>query len=70
MDTDDNLLDIDAVRAFFGGSKPLSKPTLYRLIKIGDVPSPAHVGGSSRWLESECRTSLQRMILGRVKQVA
>ena len=32
----------------------ISKPTLYRLVRNGDVPAPLRVGPrASRWIESE-----------------
>ena len=60
------LLDRVEVCRFFGGSRPINASTLYRGIKAKRYPQPVHVGGSSRWLRSECETALQLMVEGRV----
>jgi predicted DNA-binding transcriptional regulator AlpA len=61
-----DLLDRDAVCAFFGGTKPLNAATLYRGIRKGRYPKPVKVGpGSSRWLRSECEAALERLIVRR-----
>jgi len=53
------LLDRDAVCAFFGGTRPINPATLYR----GRYPKPVKVGpGSSRWLRAECEAALDRLI--------
>lgn len=44
---------------FFGKINP---STLYRHIRKGLLPSPIKLGGSSRWLLSECEAALQSMI--------
>lgn len=59
---DDRLLDAKAVAAFFGGTRPLNPATLYRGIALGRFPRPVHVGGSSRWLRSECEAALSKML--------
>lgn len=58
----DELLDIDEVCEFFGGSKPLHPATIYR--GLGDrYPRPIKVGpNSNRWLRSECEAALQKII--------
>jgi predicted DNA-binding transcriptional regulator AlpA len=56
------LLDAKAVAAFFGGTRPLNLATLYRGIRCGRFPPPVHVGGSSRWLRSECEIALAKML--------
>jgi predicted DNA-binding transcriptional regulator AlpA len=56
-----NLLDKVAVCQFFGGTRPLNPATLYRGIRRGHFPAPVRVGGSSRWLRSECEAALQAM---------
>jgi predicted DNA-binding transcriptional regulator AlpA len=61
----ENLLDRGEVCRFFGGTRPLNPATLYRGIKAKRYPQPVHVGGSSRWLRSECETALQKMVEGR-----
>jgi predicted DNA-binding transcriptional regulator AlpA len=61
-----NLLDRKEVCRFFGGSKPINSATLYRKIRQGVLPKPVKVGGSSRWLRTECEAVLQAMVDGRV----
>jgi predicted DNA-binding transcriptional regulator AlpA len=56
------LLDRDAVCAFFGGTRPINPATLYRGVRKGRYPKPIKVGpGSSRWLRVECEAILQAM---------
>jgi predicted DNA-binding transcriptional regulator AlpA len=56
-----NLLDIDDVCAFFGGTRPLNPSTIYR--GLGKrFPNPIKVGpNNSRWLRSECEDALRAM---------
>ena len=57
------LLDRDAVCAFFGGTRPINPATLYRGVRKGRYPKPVKVGpGSSRWLRAECEAALDRLI--------
>jgi predicted DNA-binding transcriptional regulator AlpA len=63
--TTEPLLDLDAVCAYFGGSRPLHQSTLYRGIRKGRYPAPIKVGGSSRWLWNECEAALARMVEAR-----
>jgi predicted DNA-binding transcriptional regulator AlpA len=60
-----DLLDKGEVLRLFGGSKPIHPSTLYRQIRKGSIPKPVRVGGSSRWLRSECEQVLQAMVDGR-----
>jgi predicted DNA-binding transcriptional regulator AlpA len=60
------LLDKGEVCRYFGGTKPINVATLYRGIRQGRFPKPIRVGGSSRWLRSECEAVLQAMVNGRV----
>jgi predicted DNA-binding transcriptional regulator AlpA len=60
------LLDKREVLFLFGGTKPIDPSTLYRQIRKGTFPKPIRVGGSSRWLRTECEQVLQAMIEGRV----
>jgi predicted DNA-binding transcriptional regulator AlpA len=62
----ENLLDRNGVCRMFGGNRPINPATLYRKIKQGVLPKPVKVGGSSRWLRSECEAALQAMVDGRV----
>ena len=60
------LLDRDAVCAFFGGTRPINPATLYRGVRKGRYPKPVKVGpGSSRWLRAECEAALAQMAQGR-----
>ena len=53
-----DLMDIDETCKFFGGSKPISRATLYRGVKSNWSPAPIPVGpNSSRWIRSECGAS-------------
>jgi predicted DNA-binding transcriptional regulator AlpA len=61
-----DLLNMREVCFLFGGSKPINPATLYRQIRKGTLPKPIHVGGSSRWLRTECEQVLQAMVDGRV----
>jgi predicted DNA-binding transcriptional regulator AlpA len=58
-----NLLNRTEVCHYFGGINPA---TLYRKIRQGVLPKPVKIGGSSRWLRSECEAALQAMVDGRV----
>jgi predicted DNA-binding transcriptional regulator AlpA len=40
--------------------------SVYRYIAKGLWPRPIKVGGSSRWIKSECENALAKMIAGRV----
>jgi predicted DNA-binding transcriptional regulator AlpA len=59
------LLDKREVLRLFGGTKPINTATLYRGIRQGRFPKPMKVGGSSRWLRTECEAVLQAMVEGR-----
>jgi predicted DNA-binding transcriptional regulator AlpA len=54
-----SLWNKEEVCQYFGSINP---STLYRQIKKGLLPQPIHVGGSSRWLRSECEAALQLMV--------
>ena len=56
---DDERLDLRSVCRFFGGTKPLDPATIYRGVKLGRYPRPIKIGGSSRWLRSECEACLK-----------
>ena len=60
------LLDRKEVCRLFGGNRPLNPSTVYRHIRLGLIPKPVKVGGSSRWLRSECELALRSMVDGRV----
>jgi predicted DNA-binding transcriptional regulator AlpA len=59
---DDDLLDIEAVCRFFGGTKPLHPATIYRGIGIR-YPRPVRVSPNvNRWLRSECEVALKALL--------
>ncbi len=53
------------IAAFFGGNKPLSTATIYRLVADGKIPKPVNVGGSARWVRSECEAARAKMLIER-----
>ena len=60
-----HLWDIQFVCRFFGGTKPISKATVYRMVKRRILPAPINVYGSSRWIGSECEAARRKMIAER-----
>jgi predicted DNA-binding transcriptional regulator AlpA len=62
-----DLLDRVEVCRLFGGTKPINPSTLYRGIRVGLFPRPIHVGGSSRWIRSECEAVLRTLMDARVR---
>jgi predicted DNA-binding transcriptional regulator AlpA len=59
----DNLLDLEAVCRFFGGSKPLHPSTIYRMIDAGRCPRPGRpCPNTNRWLLSECKAALREIV--------
>lgn len=61
-----DLLDIEQVCTFFGGSKPLHAATIYRGVASGIYPKPVKIGpNTNRWLRSECAAALQKLIESR-----
>jgi predicted DNA-binding transcriptional regulator AlpA len=56
------LLAKQEVCHLFGGINP---STLYRHIQAGRLPKPVKIGGSSRWLRTECEAVLRSMVEGR-----
>jgi hypothetical protein len=58
----DDLLDIEAVCRFFGGTKPLHPATIYRGLGIR-YPRPVRVSPNvNRWLRSECEAALKAIL--------
>jgi predicted DNA-binding transcriptional regulator AlpA len=56
------LWDRRAVLEFFGGTKPLHPSTLYRGLGL-IYPRPINTSGNTvRWIASECKAALDRMI--------
>ena len=62
MKSDLDLLDRRGACQLFGD---IHVATLYRHVRAGLIPKPIHVGGSSRWLRSECELALSRMVEAR-----
>jgi predicted DNA-binding transcriptional regulator AlpA len=58
----DHLLDRGEVCRYFGGTRPINPSTLYRGIRQGTYPKQIKIGGSSRWLLTECRDALAAMV--------
>jgi predicted DNA-binding transcriptional regulator AlpA len=67
VQTEDELLDIEAVCRFLGGEKtPLNPSTVYRGIRDGNFPAPVRVGlHVSRWLRSELESALAWRVAAR-----
>jgi predicted DNA-binding transcriptional regulator AlpA len=65
MQTD--LLDISAVCAMLGGTRPRNPSSVYRYVAKGIWPKPIKIGGTSRWLRQECDAALAKMIAGRAR---
>jgi predicted DNA-binding transcriptional regulator AlpA len=58
----DDLLDIEAVCRFFGGTKPLHPATIYRGLGTR-YPRPIRVSPNiNRWLRSECVEALKAIL--------
>lgn len=47
--TETKLIKIDTVLSLV----PISRPTIYRLIKKGEFPKPLEIGSSRAWVEAE-----------------
>jgi predicted DNA-binding transcriptional regulator AlpA len=62
-----DLLDLRAVCALLGGSRPINGAPLYRGIRKGRYPAPIKIGpNASQWLRGEIEASLAAMIARRV----
>jgi predicted DNA-binding transcriptional regulator AlpA len=59
---EDHLTIKGCCRLAGGTENPFHPSTIYRLMGKGLWPKPIHIGGSSRWLASECREALARMM--------
>jgi hypothetical protein len=60
-------MDLEAVRAFFGGTKPLHPATVYRHVRRGIIPPPYHVGALSRWDPAKCAAAREALVEGRAR---
>jgi predicted DNA-binding transcriptional regulator AlpA len=66
LEEDDDLLDMEAVRRFWGGTKPVHRVTIYRLMNAGIVPKPYKVGpNTNRWRRTELKAARARRIAQR-----
>jgi predicted DNA-binding transcriptional regulator AlpA len=65
-----DFLDIDAVRAKVGGSRPVAKCTVYRLIQRKLLPKPFRISGSSRWITAEVDAALRSLVEARRSTLA
>jgi len=62
----DEYLDIMAVCAFIGGSRPVHPATIYRGVKKGIYPPPVKMAPNvNRWLRSELEQARKRRIAER-----
>ncbi len=60
---DEGLYDLDFVRAFFGGSKPLHAATIYRGIADGRYPRPVRPSPNiNRWIGRELKKAKQAIL--------
>jgi predicted DNA-binding transcriptional regulator AlpA len=60
--TTDELLDLEAVCRFFGGTKPLHPATIYRGLGVR-YPRPIRVSPNvNRWVRSECEEARRAII--------
>jgi predicted DNA-binding transcriptional regulator AlpA len=63
MQTD--LLDISAVCAMLGGTRPRNPSSIYRYIAKGIWPRPIRIGGTARWRRDECEAALAKFVEAR-----
>ena len=58
----DELLDVDAARRFIGGTKPISRTTLWRGVKSGRYSKPVNVGENTvRFQRSKLQADIDRL---------
>jgi predicted DNA-binding transcriptional regulator AlpA len=61
-----DLIDETAVRQIVGGTKPISKPTMYRMIAAGRLPRGVFVTpGSRRYSRQEVEASIRALFAAR-----
>ena len=54
-----HFMSIDTLSERVGGTKPVSKSTIYRMVAKGLLPKPKHPSpGISRWDDDECEPAL------------
>ena len=56
---DDELLDIDEVCTFLGGSRPINPSTVWRGIKAGRFSAPIYV--TKRWRRRDLERDLEAL---------
>jgi predicted DNA-binding transcriptional regulator AlpA len=63
---DDELLDIDEVCTFLGGSRPINPSTVWRGIKAGRFSAPVYVTKQNpRWRRSDLERDLAALTADR-----
>jgi predicted DNA-binding transcriptional regulator AlpA len=68
---DDELLDITAVCALLGGSRPVHPATVWRAVKAGIYPKPLKISPNTcRWRRSELIAAIERRIAERDERAA
>ena len=61
-----DLIDELTVRQIVGGNRPISKPTLYRMIAAGRLPRGVFVTpGSRRYSRQEVETAIRSLFAAR-----
>ena len=66
---EDQLIDIKAVCAEIGGSKPVNPATVYRAIARGEIDPPVHpTRGISRWSRNRIRAQARELKNGGDRQ--
>ena len=61
-----DLIDETAVRHLVGGNRPISKPTLYRMIAAGRLPRGVFVTpGSRRYSRQEVEAAIRALFAAR-----
>jgi len=61
-----DLIDESAVRNLIGGNRPISKPTLYRMIAAGRLPRGVFVTpGSRRYSRQEVEAAIHALFAAR-----
>lgn len=55
------MLDIRALCAKIGGTRPVHPATIHRKVQAGELPKPVKLGRVSRWRESEIDAVMQRL---------
>ena len=62
---DDGFYDLEFVRSYYGGNRPLHAATIWRGVKAGRYPPPRKTSPNvCRWLGRELRVSKEAIING------